>query len=415
MAFSHRPSFPTPLTPSMPLSGPITEQIESLPITPPEVPDDFYETAFKPDSRTIRKALHVLSTERLALTHLEELYTNSAEIQESLLNAISQIISSESRHGKTIFTGVGKSGHIAKKLVATFVSLGIHAVFLHPIEALHGDLGVVRSNDTIVMVTFSGKTPELLSLLPHIQPCIPLLVMTAHLNASTCPLATHPARSNSKNIILPTIIHESEISSFGVSAPTTSTTITLALGDSLALAVADELHAAAGLQTPAIFASNHPGGAIGAALKPASKPERRMADLATFVSQVPIATRRPGHELLCFDVLLTAVRSPRGFVRTTSHHMVGPRRIQHLTNPEAPIEDLEDQYGRVVVEQTDWISVLGTISVEECTTWIHQMRNEGAGRGKDFLKRGTLLGIVDYNNEVTGVVEIEELLGEGFE
>lgn len=414
MAFSKRPSFPTPVTPSMPLSGPITEQIDSLPITPPEVPDDFYEKSFKPDSRTIRKALHVLSTERLALSHLEELYTNSAEIQEFLLKAITQIISSETRHGKTIFTGVGKSGHIAKKLVATFVSLGIHAVFLHPIEALHGDLGVVRSNDTMVMVTFSGKTPELLALLPHIEPCIPLIVMTAHLTETTCPLLAHPARSNYKNILLPTIIHESEISSFGVSAPTTSTTITLALGDSLALAVADELHTAAGLHTPAIFASNHPGGAIGAAFKPLSKPERRMVDLATMVSQIPIATTRPGRELLCFDVLLTAVRSPRGFVRTSTHHMVGPRRIQNLTNPELPIEDLEDQFGKVVVEQTDWISVLGTTTVEECTSWIHQMRDEGSGRGRDFLKRGTLLGIVDYNNEVTGVVEIEELMGEDF-
>ena len=414
MAFTHQSSLPTPLTPSMPLSGPIPEQIEALPITPPEIPDSFDEKTFKPDSRTIKKALHVLATERLALSHLEDLYSNSPEVQDSLLRAISQIIHSETRHGKTIFTGVGKSGHIAKKLVATFVSLGIHAVFLHPIEALHGDLGVVRPIDTVVMITFSGRTPELLSLLVHIQPSIPLIIMTGHLNPSTCALMSHPSRSASNNILLPTTIHESEASSFGVSAPTTSTTITLALGDSLALSVADELHSAAGLETPAIFAANHPGGAIGATLKQSTQLLPRMSDLATSVSQVPIALARPGEPLLCFDLLLTAVRSPRGFVRTSPNHIVGPRRMQNLQNPELPVADLEDHIGKIVIEKSDWISVLGTSTVEECKHWIYQMREGGSGRGKEFLRRGTLLGIVDHN-EVTGVVEIEDLMGDDFD
>jgi len=347
------------------------------------------------------------------LAHLEELYTNSAEIQESLLRAISQIIHSESRHGKTIITGVGKSGHIARKLVATFVSLGIHAIFLHPIEALHGDLGVVRPNDTVIMITFSGRTPELLSLVPHIQSCIPLIVMTGHLSLSTCLLLSHPVRQGSTNILLPTTIHESEIASFGVSAPTTSTTITLALGDSLALAVADEMHSAAGVQTPAIFASNHPGGAIGAALKTPDQNIPRMSDLATPITAVPIAVAQMSQPLLGFNILLAAVKSPRGFVRISPNHIVGPRRIQGLQDPSVPIHDLVDRLGRVVVERSDWISVLSSSTVEECRRWIHQMRNEGSGRGKEFLRRGTLLGVVEHN-EVTGIVEIEEVMGEDF-
>ncbi|EXJ72559.1 uncharacterized protein A1O5_03705 [Cladophialophora psammophila CBS 110553] len=411
MAYTLQASLPTPLTPSMPLYGPLPEQIEALPITPPDIPASFDEKTFKPDSRTIKKALHVLATERQALSHLEELYTNSAEVQDSLLRTIRQIILSETRHGKTIFTGVGKSGHIAKKLVATFVSLGIHAIFLHPVEALHGDLGIVRPNDTVIMITFSGRTPELLALLPHVEFCVPLIVMTAHLTPTTCPLLSHPVRQGSTNILLPTTIHESEISSFGVSAPTTSTTITLALGDSLALAVADELHAAAGLQTPAIFAANHPGGAIGAALKTSAPNTPRMSDLATAVSQVPIAVAQSSRPLLCLDVLVAAVRSPRGFVRTSQTHMIGPRRIQNLRDPSASISAVADECGRVEVEKTDWISVLSSTTVEECKRWIHQMRDEGSGRGKEFLKRGTLLGIVEHN-EVTGVVEIEDVMGE---
>ena len=405
---------PTPLTPSMPICGPLAERLEPLPITPPDIPAAFDDRTFKPDSRTIKKALHVLATERQALSHLEELYTSSMEVQESLLRAVTQIISSETRHGKTIFTGVGKSGHIAKKLVATFVSLGIHAVFLHPIEALHGDLGVVRPNDTVIMITFSGRTPELLSLIPHIQSCIPLILMTAHLSPITCPLLSHPVRHGATNILLPTTIHETETSSFGVSAPTTSTTITIALGDSLALAVADELHLSTGVETPAVFASNHPGGAIGAALsKSAVQNVPRMSDIATAVSQVPIATAKSDQELLCFDVLLAAVKSPKGFVRTSTSNIIGPRRIQKLQDPAAPIFSVVDEYGKIVVEKTDWISVLNSSTVEECRRWIHQMRDEGSGRGRTFLKRGTLLGIVEYN-EVTGVVEIEDVMGEDF-
>ncbi|EXJ95441.1 hypothetical protein A1O1_00562 [Capronia coronata CBS 617.96] len=411
MAFTRQVAFPTPLTPSMPLPGPVPEQIESLPITPPDISDCFGEKDVKPDSRAIRKALHVLATERLALSHLEHLYTTSQHIQDSLLRAIAHIIHSESRHGKTIFTGVGKSGHIAKKLVATFVSLGIHAQFLHPIEALHGDLGVIRPNDTIVMITFSGKTPELLSLLPHLNPAVPLVAMTAHLNPSTCPVLSHPTRSGSFDVLLPTVIPESEIASFGVSAPTTSTTITLALGDSLALAVAEELHSSSGLQTPAIFAANHPGGAIGAAMKPSPPEIPRMSDVATKVSEVPIAVGRPGNTLMGLDLLVTAVRSPRGYVRTSANHIVGPRRIQNLQDPGLPISELEDQFGKIVVEKGDWISVLSTTTVDECRQWIRQMREEGTGRGKEFLRRGTLLGIVE-RNEVTGIVEIEDVLGE---
>lgn len=397
----------------MPLCGPLAEQIESLPITPPDIPAVFDDKTFKPDSRTIKKALHVLATERQALSHLEELYTNSEEAQDSLLRAVGQIINTENRHGKTIFIGVGKSGHIAKKLVATFVSLGIHAIFLHPIEALHGDLGVVRPNDTVVLITFSGRTPELMSLLPHIKSCIPLIIMTAHLSPATCPLLSHPARLGSTNILLPTTIHETETSSFGVSAPTTSTTITLALGDSLALAVADELHSSAGVETPAIFAANHPGGAIGAAFQSSLPNPKRMADLATMVSQVPIALPQGEQPLLSFNVLLAAVKSPCGFVRTSPNHIVAPRRIQNLQDPSVPISAVEDEFGRVVIEKTDWISVLSSSTVDECRKWIHQMRDEGTGRGKQFLKRGTLLGIVEHN-EVTGIVEIEDVMGDDF-
>ena len=415
MAFTNPASLLTPVTPSMPICPPISEKIESLPITPPEVIDRFDESSFKPDSRVIKRALHVLETERLALTHLENLYRTSPEAQEALLGAVSQIVHSEKRGGKVIFTGIGKSGHIATKLSATFNSLGIQAACLHPAEALHGDLGLIREHDTMIMITFSGRTPELLNLMSYIPSKIPLILMTSHVNPRTCPMLAHPRRSGARNFLMPTVLHESETASFGVSAPTTSTTITMALGDSLALAVAEALHASSGLETPNVFAGNHPGGAIGASFKEeVVKSTYQMSSIATPVSEIPIASGQAGQCLRCLDVLLAAARSPSGFVRTSTHHMVGPRRIQKMDDPSLLVDVLYDDYGPVVVERTDWISILGEASTEEAKLWIHKMRNEGDERGKAFLRHGTILGIVE-NNEVTGVVEIEELLGDDFQ
>lgn len=77
------------------------------------------------------------------------------------------------------------------------------------------------------------------------------------------------------------------------------------------------------------------------------------------------------------------------------------------------VDVLYDEHGQVVIEKTDWISVLGDTPIEEAKQWICKMRDEGDGRGKAFLKHGTILGIVE-DNEVTAVVEIEELLGDDF-
>jgi D-arabinose 5-phosphate isomerase GutQ len=410
----------------------VPEQIEPLPITPPDNLADFDDKTFKPDSRIIKRCLHVLQTERLALSHLEELYRSSPDAQAAMLGSVNQIIQSETHHGKVIFTGIGKSGHIATKICATFNSLGIQAVCLHPAEALHGDLGVIRPNDTIIMITYSGRTPELLALVRHIPSSIPLIIMTAHTNPHSCPLLTHPTRQKAKNFLLPTMLHESETSSFGFSAPTTSTTITLALGDSLALSVADTLHTNTGLETPSVFAGNHPGGAIGLdhnnqhshpttpSLNPPPPRAPRMLDLATPVTQIPIATSRTTSCLRVLDIFHAAARSPSGFVRTspatsTSRiEVIAPRRIQRMDDPGLIVDVLYDDFGgRVVVEKSDWISILGETTVQEARDWIVRMRNEGEERGKAFLRHGTVLGIV-VGDEVMGVVEIEEVLGDDF-
>lgn len=108
-----------------------------------------------------------------------------------------------------------------------------------------------------MFITYSGKTSELLNLLQHIPDSTPILAITSHKNAAECPLI----RQCPDAILLPAPIHELEEVSFGVCAPTTSTTVAIAVGDMLALTLAESMHQE---DTKHVFRKNHPGGAIGA-------------------------------------------------------------------------------------------------------------------------------------------------------
>lgn len=122
-----------------------------------------------------------------------------------------------------------------------------------------------------MFISYSGKTAELLALLAHIPSTNPLIAITSHKNIAHCPLLS--ARPGA--ILLPAPIHELEETSFGVCAPTTSTTVTIAVGDMLALTVADALHD----DTRDVFKRNHPGGAIGAKTRKLAHEEEAEADV----------------------------------------------------------------------------------------------------------------------------------------
>ena len=239
--------------------------------------------------------------------------------------------------------------------------------------------------------------------MPHLSLNLPLIVVTAHSHPSTCPLFY--SRAAHLSILLPAPIPISEVQSFGLPAPTTSTTTALALTDALALACARRLH-----PSPAnIFLTNHPGGAIGARISAAGPP--RMSDITTQVAKVPIVQARLGYpSLTARDVLLTAARSPSGWVRMSSSTIIAPRQIQRIgNNPDLDYPVHHFDVG-TVVEKGDWISIPVTSLVQEAVDWIRSMRN--GERGRAFLKEGTILGIVDIKGEVSGVVEIEEVVGE---
>lgn len=92
----------------------------------------------------VTTAVHVISTERAALANLESIYKTNERVRQNLARAVTEIINSMKNGGKLVICGVGKSGKIGQNVVATMISMGIHSAFLHPTEALHGDLGLIR-------------------------------------------------------------------------------------------------------------------------------------------------------------------------------------------------------------------------------------------------------------------------------
>ena len=158
--------------------------------------------------------------------------------------------------GKLIVSGLGKSGHVARKIAATFASTGTTATFLHLAEAIHGDLGMAAKGDVAILISQSGETAELQPVIDHFaHVSIPVIAITG--NAASM-LASAAAAS----LVLP---HWPEVGPEAV-APTTSTTMTLALGDALAMTVMRQKGF-----TRTDFGRLHPGGSLGARLKPVSR------------------------------------------------------------------------------------------------------------------------------------------------
>jgi arabinose-5-phosphate isomerase len=187
----------------------------------------------------IARGRRVLATESEAVAALEHrLGEDFAEACRLLLNCT----------GRVVVTGMGKSGHVGGKIAATLASTGTPAFFLHPAEAVHGDIGMITARDIVLAISNSGETDELLTILPVIKRLdVPLIALTGRGGSTLARYATVtldvsvPAEACPLNL-----------------APTASTTATLAMGDALAVAVLE----ARGF-TEEDFARSHPGGTLG--------------------------------------------------------------------------------------------------------------------------------------------------------
>ena len=150
--------------------------------------------------------------------------------------------------GKVILCGIGKSGFIARKIAATMTSTGTRSVFLHPSDALHGDLGIVDASDVVIVLSNSGETDEVLVMLPYLKNRrVPLIAIVGKTNSS---LAQHA------DVVIDASV-DKETCPFDL-APTASTTVALAIGDAIALTVMQMKKL-----TPEDFALNHPAGRLG--------------------------------------------------------------------------------------------------------------------------------------------------------
>ena len=169
-------------------------------------------------------------------------------LDESFSKAVGLLMAAK---GRVIVSGMGKSGHIARKIAATFASTGTPAHFVHPAEASHGDLGMVAEGDVLIVLSNSGETSELADILAHAKRFgIPLIGIASREGSTLMRQAT-------VGILLPQVPEACET---GI-VPTTSTTLSLALGDALAIALME--HRAF---TPEHFRMFHPGGKLGARL-----------------------------------------------------------------------------------------------------------------------------------------------------
>lgn len=335
--------------------------------------------------------MHVLGTEATALSCLSRLYETDPVARGGFNSAVEAISRFKGDKGKLVISGVGKSGHIAKKLVATMNSLKIHATYLHPTEALHGDLGKVGKHDTILLITFSGKTPELLSLLPHFDPSLPLIVMTSHTHPSTCEIVKH----RPDTILLPAPIHKSETDSFGFSAPTTSTTMALALGDALAVVISTELH----INVAAVFSQNHPGGAIGQAFKGPQK----ISDLAIQLTAIPEVGK---NSMTGAHILMSAYLSETGWVRHGEDVVVPPRRIKRMLPLD--MDEPAMMIDGLMVPSNEWVPIPAETDLPQAKQWIKSMRRTAPSGESKYSDDAILVIMVD--GEVSGVMEIGELM-----
>ena len=476
------PQFPAIPPPSPP--SPVTPE-PSHPCTPIEeldldaCSDDFQSdagyglrssnTSFSNDLRDtaplddrLAAAVHVLSTEAAALSSLTQLYASDPFAREAFSRAVEAITRPPPPYhplGKLVLIGVGKSGHIARKLTATFNSLSVPATFLHPTEALHGDLGVINSRtDTALLITYSGKTPEITAVLPHLDPGLPLVLLTgASHHGKHCDVV----RQRPDAIVLPSPVHELETVSFGLAAPTTSTTAALAVGDALALVCAGELHGGPSPTTrsvsspmssffgmgrvASVFARNHPGGAIGAANNPAPSPSSSkhaaplpLRHLAVPWKEIPLAApeqqQQVSHSHLLHltatspssgppataaDVLRTGYASPSGWVRICSSPssprgggggVAPPSRIRALRSRD--LGRRADEVAGLVVRRCDFVSVGADTTAARAAELVRELMmmtgdGEAAACGPDsvvcLVEKGECVGVVEVQALLEGV------------
>ncbi len=237
----------------------------------------------------LAKARQVFDIEMAALKAVRR------QLDGAFTAAVQIMVETLRQRGKIVVVGIGKSGNVGQKIAATLTSTGSTSVFLHGVDALHGDLGIVSDGDVVLALSYSGESEELLNLLPALKRfSVKIIAMTGAARSS---LARH------SDVVLNVKVPK-EACPFNL-APTSSTTAMLAMGDALAMTVLQ----ARGFQEKD-YARHHPSGAIGRALL------MRVRDIMRTDNRNPVATEN----LTVKEALLLMCRVKSGSVSIVNRH-----------------------------------------------------------------------------------------------
>lgn len=319
------------------------------------------------EAETIDLAKEVLRIEGECLLNLVN------HVDGQFAEAVEMICRSK---GRVIVTGIGKSGLIGKKIVATLTSTGTPAVFLHPVEGLHGDLGIVTREDVLLAISHSGETPELTALTSSVREIgAPIIALTGNPRSS---LAKHSDR----------IIHvavDREACPFGL-APTSSTTAALAMGDAIAIALIRRKNF-----TERDFFRFHPGGNLGQRLM------ARVRDVMIGIEKAPrVLTGTPAPEAVRVIDDMNV-----GFVLITD----GKNVLQGIFT--------DGDVRRAVRRGIDFEG----LAVDDLMTRSPKVADPGASLAEtiEFMQRAeiTALAVVSAGGRLDGYIHLHDILGRG--
>lgn len=320
-------------------------------------------------SRAASAPASVAHARRVLAIEADALRALAARVDERF-EAVVRLIAG--RGGKVVVCGMGKSGHVARKIAATLASTGTPAFFIHAAEALHGDLGMLERHDLLLAVSNSGETAEILDLVPHVKRLgLPVVAVTGRPDSTL---------GRAADAILDVSVAE-EACPLGL-APTASTTATLAMGDALAVALLEDR----GFR-PEDFAALHPAGALGRKLL-------RVSDLMHVDAEIPRVDA--GTSMADAVLEMTAKRLGVTAVVDDAGHLVGIVTDGDLRRALAAGGDVTSRVVSEVMSRhpktipSDALAALAVATMEE-----HAI---------------TVLFIVDGDGCLVGVIHLHDLL-----
>lgn len=315
----------------------------------------------------LENAKKVLTIEAQALLDIRE------SLDQPFIDAVRTLLHCQ---GRIILTGMGKSGHVANKIASTLASTGSPAFFIHPAEAAHGDLGMITTQDVLLLLSNSGESAEIIALLPALKRMgVLIIAITGSATSTLAQIADIHILAKIKQEACP----------LGL-APTTSTTLSLALGDALAICLLQARHF-----TPDDFARSHPGGSLGKRLL------LHVKDLMYPLKNAPVMY--PEQTLKEAIIIMTQSRLGIAIIIDKQRHILGIFTDGDLRRLFQKEEAFDNRAIREIMTVHPHTTVANRLASEA----LHQMQQYQI----------TSLIVVDRNQCLIGVLTMHQLVNAG--